>query len=213
MKAYLSLGSLVLALVPAWALAQQPAACERVEFSEEVLARFPNIRQACLDVINKDGQDYVVVIADLVRTTSRRATVRIKRSDGSFSDPINIDVQPNRRFNVDGKMVPLQDVAVGQELTTYIQRQGSGHCAGLRRRKSSSSRRSRRRRSRSTVAAAAPAPEMPKTATNLPLAGTIGLVLLASGAGIAFMRRRARPERRDFREHVQKIAQRSWRPP
>ena len=44
MKTYLSLGSFVLALLPARALAQQPAACERVEFSEEVLARFPNIR-------------------------------------------------------------------------------------------------------------------------------------------------------------------------
>jgi LPXTG-motif cell wall-anchored protein len=189
MKAFVSLGSLVLALVPALALAQQPAACERVQFSEEVLARFPNIRQACLDVINKDGQDYVVVKAHLVRTTSRRATVRIKRPDGSFSDPINIDVQPNRRFNVGGKMVPLQDVAVGQELTTYIRVKDPGIALA------SDAEIVEFTPVPATPAPApaaevAAAPEMPKTATNLPLAGTIGLILLALGAGIAFMRRR-----------------------
>jgi LPXTG-motif cell wall-anchored protein len=32
---------------------------------------------------------------------------------------------------------------------------------------------------------------MPKTATRLPLAGTIGLLLLALGAGLAIARRRA----------------------
>jgi LPXTG-motif cell wall-anchored protein len=32
---------------------------------------------------------------------------------------------------------------------------------------------------------------MPKTATKLPLAGTIGLLLLAIGAGLALLRRRS----------------------
>jgi LPXTG-motif cell wall-anchored protein len=38
----------------------------------------------------------------------------------------------------------------------------------------------------------AAAPEMPKTATWLPLAGTLGLILLALGAGISLLRRRGR---------------------
>jgi LPXTG-motif cell wall-anchored protein len=33
---------------------------------------------------------------------------------------------------------------------------------------------------------------MPKTATDLPLLGSIGVVLLALGAGFAFLRRRGR---------------------
>src|SRR5688572_23757134 len=193
MKTLMSLGSLVLALVPAAALAQQPAACERVQFSEDVLARFPNIRQACLDVINKDGQDYVVVKADLVRATSRRMTVRIKRPDGSYSDPIGINIKPNARLNVDGKMVGIQDVAVGQELTAYVHVTDPGIALA------------------SDVevveftpvpatpeaepapeAQVAAAPEMPTTATRLPLAGTIGLILLALGAGISLLRLRGR---------------------
>ena len=193
MKTLMSLGSLVLALVPAAALAQQPAACERVEFSEEVLARFPNIRQACLDVINKDGQDYVVVKADLVRATSRRMTVRIKRPDGSYSDPIGINIQPNARLNVDGKMIGIQDVAVGQELTTYVRVTDPGIAlASDAEVVEFTPVPATPEPEPAPAAQAAAAPEMPKTATRLPLAGTIGLVLLALGAGIALLRRRGR---------------------
>lgn len=195
MKTLMSLGSLVLALVPALALAQQPAACERVQFSEEVLARFPNIRQACLDVINKDGQDYAVVKANLVRATPRRMTVQIKRPDGSLSEPMGINVKANARLNINGKMTPVADVAVGQELTTYVHVTDPGIALA------------------SDVevveftpvpatpepapepepaAQVAAAPEMPKTATWLPLAGTLGLILLALGAGISLLRRRGR---------------------
>jgi hypothetical protein len=190
MKTYLSLGSLVLALVPAAALAQQPAACERVQFSEEVLARFPNIRQACLDVINKDGQDYVVVKADLVRATSRRMTVRIKRPDGSYSDPIGIDIKPNRKINVDGRMLGIQDVAVGQELTTYVRVTDPGIAlASDAEVVEFTPVPATPEPEPAPAAQATAAPEMPTTATWLPLAGILGLGLIAFGAGIAVLRR------------------------
>ena len=191
MKTLMSLGSLVLALVPALALAQQPAACERVQFSEEVLARFPNIRQACLDVINTDGQDYAVVKANLVRATPRRMTVQIKRPDGSLSEPIGINVKSNERIMIAGRKTPIQDVAIGQELTAYVHVTDPGIALA-----------SEVEIVEFTPVPATPepepepaaqvaaAPEMPKTATWLPLAGTIGLILLALGAGISLLRRR-----------------------
>ena len=192
MKAYVSLGSLVLALVPALALAQQPAACERVQFSEEVLARFPNIRQACLDVINKDGQDYVVVKANLVRATPRRMTVQIKRPDGTLSDPIGINVKSNAKLNINGKMTPVADVAVGQELTTYVSVTDPGIAlASDVETVEFTPVPATPEPEPAPAAQVAAAPEMPTTATQLPLAGAIGLILLAIGAGIAFLRRRS----------------------
>lgn len=196
MKASISLGSLVLALVPALALAQQPAACERVQFSEEVLARFPNIRQACLDVINKDGQDYAVVKANLVRATPRRMTVQIKRPDGSLSEPMGINVKANARLNINGKMTPVADVAVGQELTTYVHVTDPGIALASDVEVveftpvPATPEPTPEPAAQVAAAAPAPAPEMPKTATWLPLAGTIGLILLALGAGISLLRRR-----------------------
>jgi hypothetical protein len=47
-------------------------------------------------------------------------TVRVKRSDGTLSDPIGVNVAPNERLNINGKPTAIQDVASGQELTAYI---------------------------------------------------------------------------------------------
>lgn len=190
MKVFVTLGGIALALVSAAALAQQPAACQRVEFSEEVLARFPNIRAACLDVINKDGKDYAVVKADLVRATSRRMTVRVKRPDGSHSDPIGVNVAPNARVRIDGKPTAIQDVAVGQELTAYINVTDPGIALAPADEAAPVEFTPVPATPEPEPAAVASATEMPKTATPVPLLGTIGIALLALGAGFAFLRRR-----------------------
>jgi LPXTG-motif cell wall-anchored protein len=196
MKTFVSLGSFALALIPAAALAQQPAACERVEFSQEVLARFPNIRSACLDVINRDGQSFAVVRANLVRVTPRRMTVRVQLPDGTQSDTMGINVASNARVNIEGRMVPVRDLAVGQTISAYINVNDPGIAVA-----SEDSgpveftpiaAEPEPAPEPVAEAAPAPAPEMPKTASNLPLAGSIGLALLALGAGLAFLRRRAR---------------------
>lgn len=192
MKPFVSLASFVLALIPAAALAQQPAACERVEFSAEVLARFPNIRAACLDVINKDGKDYAVVKADLVRATSRRMTIRVKRPDGSHSDPIGVNVGPNERLMVGGKPTPIQDIAIGQELTAYINVTDPGIALASADATAPVEFTPVPAAPEPEPAAVAASAEMPKTATNLPLLGSIGFVLLALGAGFSFLRRRSR---------------------
>jgi hypothetical protein len=191
MKAFASLATCLLALIPAAVLAQQPAACERVEFSQDVLARFPNIRRACLDVISKDGQEYAVVKADLVRATARRMTVRVKLPDGTHSDPIGINVKPNERLNIAGKMTPIQDVAIGQELTAYVHVRDPGIALASDTAGPVEFTPIAEEPAPEPAAAAAAAPEMPKTATRLPLIGTIGLLLLALGAGIAVLRRRS----------------------
>jgi hypothetical protein len=194
MKAIFSLGSLVLALIPAAAMAQQPAVCQRVEFSPQVLERFPNIRDACLDVISRDGQEFAVVKADLVRATPRRMTVRVKRPDGTRTDPMGINVAANARVNINGRMTPINEVAVGQELSVYIHVTDPGIALASEETGpvEFTPVTAEPEPEPTPVAAAEPAPEMPKTATRLPLAGTIGLVLLALGAGLAIARRRAR---------------------
>ena len=194
MKALVSLGSLALALIPAIAMAQQPAACERVEFSEQVLARFPNIRKACLDVISRDGQTFAVVRAQLVRTTSRRMTVRVRLPDGTQTEPMGINVASNARINVNGRMTPITEVSVGQEISAYVNVRDPGIAVASETPGpvEFTPIAAEPEPEPAPVAAAEPAPEMPKTATRLPLAGTIGLLLLALGAGLAILRHRAR---------------------
>ncbi len=192
MKSTLVVGSLVLAMVPAAAGAQQPAVCERVEFSQDVLARFPNIRKACLDVISKDGQEYAVVKADLVRATARRMTIRVKLPDGTHAEPRAINVKPGFRLNVNGRSTPVEEVAVGQEITAYVNVTDPG--IALAPAEASDPVEFTpvpAEPEPEPVQAVAAPPEMPKTATQLPLLGAFGVALLVLGAGFAFLRRRS----------------------
>lgn len=191
MKSYLAVSSLVLAMMPVVAGAQQPAVCERVEFSQDVLARFPNIRQACLDVIQKDGQEFAVVKADLIRTSSRRITVRVKLPDGTRSDPRSISVDRGFRININGRSTRIEDVAVGQEITAYINVRDPGIALAPAEPTETVVFTPVPAEPEPEPAAVATAePEMPKTATQLPLLGVLGVALLALGAGFAFLRRR-----------------------
>ncbi len=191
MKALVSLAGLVLAMIPAVTLAQQPEACQRVEFSAAVLERFPNIRNACLDVINKDGQTFAVVRASLVRVTPRRMIVRVSLPDGTQSNPMGINFNSNERVNIEGRMVPVRNLAVGQVLSAYINVMDPGIAMASESEGPVVFTPMTAEPEPEPVAeAAAPAPEMPKTATRLPLVGTFGLFLLAVGAAIAFLRRR-----------------------
>ena len=186
---YLAVSSLVLAMMPAVAGAQQPAVCQRVEFSEDVLARFPNIRNACLDVINKGGQEYAVVKADLVRVSGRRMTVRVKLPDGTHSEPRQINTKSGFRMLVDGKPTRVEDLAIGQELTAYVSVKDPGIALASAEPSEPVEFTPVPAEPEPEPVASAPA-EMPKTATPLPLLGAFGVALLALGAGFAFLRRR-----------------------
>ena len=86
----LTVAGLALATVgPAHA---QPARCQTVQFGAAVLQRFPRIREVCLDVITKDGQDYAVVKGDLLRVSSTTARIRPKLPDGTKAEARDISM-------------------------------------------------------------------------------------------------------------------------
>lgn len=180
----LAVGTLALAAaVPAYA---QASGCQTVEFSAAVLERFPRIREVCQDVITRDGQEYAVVKADLLRVRGTTARLRPILSDGSRADAMNISFDPARRVMVDGRGVRPSELAVGQTLSFYVKVTEPvaafepGDDAPL-----------------APVAMPAaepaeeePAPPMPATASPLPLIGLTGLALLALGGGLGYARRR-----------------------
>ena len=96
------------------------ADCATAQFSDTVLARFPNIRLVCSEVIEKEGQQYAVVKGDLVRTGNNAVYMKFKLADGTKSDTRKIETRPEFRVKVDGKPVSVRNLAVGQELTAYV---------------------------------------------------------------------------------------------
>jgi LPXTG-motif cell wall-anchored protein len=178
--------AVVLLAATAAADAQQPAACQTVQFSAEVLARFPRIREACLDVISRDDVKYAVVKAYLVRTSSSGITVRVNLPDGTRSEPKFIKTDPKFRVLIDKQPTRVQDLAVGQELSAYLK--VSDPMIALEPAEAAEP-------VALTPLADTPPPSegapLPTTGSFVPALGLAGAIVLCLGAALGFLRRRA----------------------
>jgi hypothetical protein len=163
------------------------ADCATAQFSDAVLARFPNIRAVCTEVITKDGQEYAVVKGDLVRTGNNAVYMKFKLPDGTKSDTRKIETRPEFRVQIDGKPVSVRNLAVGQELTAYVKVTEPVMALAAA------------EPSEPVVAypieEAAPAmaantAEMPRTASPLPAVAGLGALLLAFAGMLTFLRLR-----------------------
>jgi hypothetical protein len=163
------------------------ADCASAQFSDSVLARFPNIRAVCTEVIEKDGQQYAVVKGDLVRTGNNAVYMKFNLADGTKSDTRKIETRPEFRVKVDGKPVSVRNLAVGQQLTAYVK--VSDPVIALEPAESSD------QIAAYPIQEAAPAmaantAEMPRTASPMPAVASLGALLLAFAGMLTFFRLR-----------------------
>jgi LPXTG-motif cell wall-anchored protein len=182
----LSLSALALTAMSGPTASADPAKCQTVEFGPAVSARFPNIRKVCQDVIMKDGQEYALVKGYLVRISSKSARIRPILPDGSRGDAMDIAYDPARKVMVKGKAVSPTDISVGQELSFYVK--VSEPVAAME--PADTAPLAAMSMPEPVEETASRAPEMPKTASPLPLIGVTGLALLALGGGLTLVRRR-----------------------
>jgi hypothetical protein len=103
------------------AFSQNESACRRAQFNEQITQRFPNARDACLDVISRDGQDYAVFRAQFERAVGNTLLVRFKSPDGSRGPLTRIPTEAGFRVLVDGEEKRVNQLARNQELTAYVQ--------------------------------------------------------------------------------------------
>jgi hypothetical protein len=115
-----SLGALV-ALVATASLAQNPKDCATVQFSDEVLARFPRAQEACLDVISRAGQEYAVFNARLSEVRGNTMRVRFQLPDGSFGPTQSVTPPRDFRVLIDGKPTRVSELAPNQDLKAYVE--------------------------------------------------------------------------------------------
>jgi hypothetical protein len=179
--------SAVLAFTAIPAANAAPEDCQTAQFGAEVLARFPNIAAVCLDVINKDGQDYAVVKADLVRTRPGAVTIRPKLPDGTRADSMIVRTAPGRRVLVDGQEVRVEDLAVGQELTAYVK--VTQPEIALAPAEPTAPIETSPLEEAPAEEPTATAAEMPTTASPFPAIGLAGFGLLLVGTLLGFVRR------------------------
>ncbi len=113
--------SAILALVATAALAQNPAGCASVKFSDDVLARFPRAPEACLDVISRAGQDYAVFNAKVVQVQGNSMRVRFQLPDGTFGPTQTVTPPPDFRVLIDGTPMRVSELQPNQNLKAYVE--------------------------------------------------------------------------------------------
>jgi len=164
------------------------ADCSTAQFSDTVLARFPNIAKVCSEIIEKDGQQYAVVKGDLVRTGTNAVYMKFKLADGTKSDTRKVETRPEFRVKIDGKPVSVRNLAVGQELTAYVK--VSDPVIALEPAVDTEPLELSPIDAGPAMVASNETGDMPHTASALPGLGTLGALLLAFAGMLTFFRLR-----------------------
>ena len=160
--------------------------CSDVQFGSDLKNRFPQIDEACLGILDYQGEQYVRLSGKIVSANSRVIALRWQRPDGSYINDIfrSKSLDPAFRINIEGRDVRPSSLRRGQEINTYVKL--GGEIATLM---------SDAKLETATVTAMAvdfdPAPaEMPTTASMLPTLGLLGVLSLGIGGLIRILRKR-----------------------
>ena len=95
--------------------------CDEVTLSSAITDQFPNAADACLDVVERNGEPYVKMKVELTRQGEpNKLTFRFKTEDGAFGPTHSINPAPEWRANIAGRNYRARDLGRGQELSVYL---------------------------------------------------------------------------------------------
>ena len=163
--------------------------CSDVEFNSKLQDRFPQIDEACLDILDHEGNQYVKLSGKVVSANSRSIALRWKRADGSYIDNVfrTKTLDSDFRVNVDGRKMRAGSLRRGQELNTYIML--GGDIAALMSDEPIAEAVANATTTSSMAFEEAPA-AMPTTASILPMLGLFGVFSIAMGGLVRIYRKR-----------------------
>lgn len=113
----------LLAALPLLAFSSLASAltCEDVVLSTEITSKFPTAQEACRDVVERDGQIFVKMRAELTRDGRlNTAEFRFKHADGSTGPTYSTELPSDWRISIDGSNRRLQDLRRGQVISIYL---------------------------------------------------------------------------------------------
>jgi hypothetical protein len=168
--------------------------CGDIQFTGDIASRFPNARDACLGIVERDGRQYAHFEARIVRVRGEEITAEFKRPDGTYGTPVSFVPAADARVRIQGRSYRYQDLARGQELSLYLppDRWEIAVYSADTDFETAPTVTTVPLREPSPELAAAPSPEraaLPRTATPLPLLALGGALLMGLGAVVAGVRR------------------------
>lgn len=100
--------------------AERVPGCEDLNWSAQVIAANPDIRESCLGVYVRDMKYFARSVIELVRTNGNALTFRPVHRDGSLGKVRRVTVPNSWRANIDGTDYRAGDLYGGQRLSVYI---------------------------------------------------------------------------------------------
>ncbi len=95
--------------------------CDSVNFSKEVLAKFPNAKKACLGLSEKNGGIYVHYQAKVLYIEQDGLTVNMLDRKGHAISKVKFAPAPDLVVEVNGKDTKYADLQTGTTLDLYIE--------------------------------------------------------------------------------------------
>ena len=122
LKKVIAVTGLGAAMMASTAIAQQESTvtCDDLNWTAEVLAANPDIRETCRAVYEKDGRLYAQAKIEVVRTRGNTMTFRTIHTDGTKGDSRSATMDPSFRAQIAGRSYRVSDLNRGQELNVYL---------------------------------------------------------------------------------------------
>ncbi len=116
-------GIAYISVLPLLAFASLASAltCSEVILGKDITDKFPTAQDACLEVVERNGETFVKMKAELTRTPiGNKVTFRFKHADGSSGPTYSTVLSPQWRIRIDGSQYRAQDLIRGQALSIYL---------------------------------------------------------------------------------------------
>ncbi len=110
----------LLTLLLATPLAAQEIDCADIEFDAEIVANYPEVEEACLDVVEDQGVRYVHLRAKVLNNWISSLTIRYEHADGTWG--LLKTVTPPEGFTaiVNGRPTPVEEIGEGTVMNIFV---------------------------------------------------------------------------------------------
>lgn len=184
MKKLILLPTIFLLFGMGFAVSAAAYTCADLTWTAERLAKNSNIADVCLEVVERNGENYAKLRAKIVRQGVNSTVVQYQRPDGSWSASERV-FPAGFEALIGGTEVKIADLAPRQELNVYIRGEGNFSVPAPA--------------AEPVAVAVAPPPPpepepepvaLPTTATQLPLLALLGGLLVLMGGLVSVVRTR-----------------------
>ena len=113
-------GTVLLTLLLASPVAAQEVACSDVEYDAEIMASYPEVRDACLGVVEDQGVRYVHLRAKVLNNWISSMTIRYEHADGTWGALKTVTPPEGFRAVVNGRSTPVEEIPEGTVMNIFV---------------------------------------------------------------------------------------------